>query len=94
MAQLRLTKTVIDRLEHPAAGQVLYYDTALRGFGVRIGRDSKSYFAEKRLNGRSVRITIGRHGIFASRRPAPGIGSSGAVALSARISSPRGWPPS
>ena len=42
----------------------LCYDTQLRGFGLRVGRASKTYFAEKRVNGKTRRVTIGRHGVF------------------------------
>lgn len=62
--RIKLTKTAVDGLPYPEAGQVYYWDTDLAGFGLRVGRATKSYFAEARVNGRTVRHTIGRHGTF------------------------------
>ena len=64
MPAIRLTKTIVDGIDHPSDRQALYYDTQLRGFGLRVGRASKTYFAEKRVNGKTRRVTIGRHGVF------------------------------
>ena len=61
MPKLKLTKTTIERLVLPPDGQVLYLDTALPGFGVRLTRGARSYFVEKRIAGKTVRLTLGRH---------------------------------
>ena len=42
--------------------QRLYRDTQLRGFGLRVGKTVKSYYVEKRVEGSTVRTTIGEHG--------------------------------
>lgn len=62
MPRLYLTKENIDRVALTAGGQVLYYDTKLQGFGLRVGTRTKAYFAEKRVDGRTVRTTLGTHG--------------------------------
>lgn len=62
MAKLRLTAGTVNKLPLRTAGQELFYDTRLRGFGLRVGTTSKVYFAEKRVDGRTVRHTIGEHG--------------------------------
>jgi integrase len=59
MPAIRLTKKIVAELPNPDAGQVLYRDTQLRGFGLRVGRRSKSYFAEKQVNRRTMRLTVG-----------------------------------
>ena len=59
MAQLTLNANVIAELPHPDAGQKIYFDTKVRGFGVRVTKASKSYIAESRVSGRKRRITIG-----------------------------------
>ena len=64
---IALTKSVVDRLPFTARGQAYYYDALLTGFGLRVGRTSKAYFAEWRVGGRTgrtVRKTIGKHGAF------------------------------
>lgn len=60
----KLTKSVVDSLPYPTAGQVLYRNTELIGFGVRIGTKTKTYFAETKIHGKTVRVSIGKHGVF------------------------------
>ena len=60
----RLTKGVVDALRLPESGQAFYRDSDLKGFGLRVGVDSKVYIAEGKLNNRTVRVTIGKHGVF------------------------------
>ncbi|MCW5643099.1 MAG: integrase family protein [Rhodoferax sp.] len=70
MPRLRLTTENVNRLPFTEAGQVLYLDDAgrggrtpaLQGFGLRVGTKSKAYFVEKRVEGRTVRVTLGLHG--------------------------------
>ena len=64
MATLKLTKSAVDKLLHPEKGQVLYLDKELKGFGLCVGAKSKTYFAQKDIAGRTVRVTIGKHGAF------------------------------
>jgi integrase/DNA-binding XRE family transcriptional regulator len=64
MPNLKLTKTVVEKLPIPEKGQMLYHDLELKGFGVCIGQQSKTYFVQRAINGRTVRTTIGRHGVF------------------------------
>jgi integrase len=62
--KLSITKAAIDALSFPETGKVFYYDTKLQGFGVYCTKTAKVYFAEGRVNGKTVRTTIGRHGTF------------------------------
>jgi integrase len=58
----RLTKRVVDSLT-PGPRDVIYWDEALHGFGVRVwptGR--KVYVAMTRVKGRLRKVTIGSHG--------------------------------
>ena len=66
MAKLKLTKSNIDRIPLTQSGQQLYWDTELSGFGLVIGQTSRSYIAQSNIANKSVRMTIGRHGIFTS----------------------------
>ncbi|WP_084273752.1 tyrosine-type recombinase/integrase [Legionella fairfieldensis] len=61
---LRLTKSVIDKLE-PTAGkdQSFYRDETLKGFALRITASGvKSFVVETRINGRVKRVTLGKYG--------------------------------
>lgn len=65
----KLTKSLIDRIPLPAKkssgapAQTIYRDSALPGFGLLVGSGgTKSFFVERRVNGRVRRISIGRYG--------------------------------
>jgi len=64
----KLTKSFIDSLTLSESGQVFYRDSELIGFGLRIGTTSKVYFAESKVKGKGVRITIGKHGVFTAEQ--------------------------
>ena len=66
VAKLKLTKFNIERIPLTESGQKFYWDTDLSGFGIVVGQTSKSYIAQSNIANRSVRITIGKHGIFTS----------------------------
>jgi len=59
MPKLKLTSAVVFELPNPASGQILYYDTTTRGFGVRVGATKKSYIVEAQVNGKTRRVVIG-----------------------------------
>jgi len=58
----KLSKSLVDKLPFTQSGRIMYTDTLLNGFGLRIGKSKKVYYAEKRVNGKPVRVTIGEHG--------------------------------
>lgn len=64
MPKIKLTAATIRDLPTPAAGQVLYTDETLAGFGLRVGTTSRVYYAESRVNGRTRRTTIGPASVF------------------------------
>ena len=57
---LRLTRRAIDEIPFTQKGQVLFRDAILPGFGLRVGTQSKVFFAEGQVNRRTRRVTIGR----------------------------------
>lgn len=58
---VKLTRAVIDALPAPEKGERLVRDAELRGFGVRVtAAGSRSYFVERKVAGRTKRITISR----------------------------------
>lgn len=48
----------------PVGKQEEYWDTDLKGFGCRVSSTTKTYFVMKRVNGKLMRVTIGRHDIM------------------------------
>src|SRR4051812_6627204 len=62
----RLTKSMVESLSFRETGQLICWDTSVRGFGVRIGRNSKTYIAEGRVNGRTCRIKLGRADVLSA----------------------------
>jgi len=59
---IHLTKRSIDAIPPVASGQILYRDASLAGFGLRVGTQSKVFFAEGQVARRTVRVTIGKYG--------------------------------
>jgi hypothetical protein len=55
-----LTQRIIDTTKHPEQGQVIYRDSELTGFAMRVTPGAKSYIVESRVNGVKRRFTIGR----------------------------------
>lgn len=63
MQELKLTKRAIENLPHTKSGQSFYRDTVLAGFGLRVGKTSKTFYVERKLNNKSKRISLGRFGL-------------------------------
>ena len=61
MAVLKLTSEAVNKIPLTENGQLHFRDTEMKGFGVRIGTSSKVYYAEAKVNGRTVRHSIGHH---------------------------------
>lgn len=64
MPRAKITKALVDQIPHPEKGQVVFCDTELQGFYLIVGAKAKTYAAQKDIQGKSVRYTIGRHGHF------------------------------
>lgn len=60
----KFTKKFIENLELPATGQQVIFDDTIIGFGVRLSRTTRTYFVQGRVNGKKLRVTIGRHGVI------------------------------
>lgn len=59
---MKLTKREIDRIEPFSQDYRLFWDDELAGFGLRVTPSRMTYVAQGRVNGRTVRVTLGRHG--------------------------------
>lgn len=60
----KLTKSYVDGLPFTTekGKQAFYYDTELKGFGLRVGNTVKTYIAETKISRKTVRVTLGKHG--------------------------------
>lgn len=62
MPTTNLTAASVDRLKPPSSGQAEYYDRRLPSFGLRLSyHGTKSWFVMTRLDGKLIRVTLGRH---------------------------------
>ena len=59
MPSIKIIKGTVDKLAHPSKGQKLFMDAALKGFGVLISANTKSYVAQRDIGGRTGRVTLG-----------------------------------
>jgi hypothetical protein len=59
-ARIEITEDFVDNAVRPPSGQVIYRDSTLIGFGLRLTSGSKSFVVETRVNGPTRRVTIGR----------------------------------
>lgn len=64
MPTISLTKKNVEALPRPTKGQVLYRDSQLTGFGLRVGTSSKVWIVEGQVARRTRRVTIGRADII------------------------------
>ena len=66
MSKIKLTKSVIDSLPYAedANKPANYWDTELRGFGLRVGKTTKAFFVQRDIMGRARTGKIGPYGIF------------------------------
>ena len=56
----KLTQRISDTTIAPASGQLIIRDEELKGFGLRVTPQKKTYIVDSRVNGVRRRVTIGR----------------------------------
>ncbi len=59
MPVIKLTKSRIESIPFTSSGQAFYIDSSLTGFCLRVGKNTKTFYAQKRINGKDKRISIG-----------------------------------
>jgi integrase len=60
----KLTKAFVEKVGLEKGGQIIYRDSELMGFCLRVGAKTKIYFVEAKLRRKTLRVTIGRHDVF------------------------------
>jgi integrase len=61
--KIKLTNSSVCKL-HFSGESMLYWDTKLAGFGLRVGRNSKVFIVQERVDGKSYRVRIGKYGTY------------------------------
>jgi integrase len=61
MSPVKLSSVHVKEMPFAEAGQKIVFDSEVPGFGVRITGSKKSYIAQARVAGRTVRVTLGPH---------------------------------
>lgn len=68
--KIKITRAAIDALKMTGK-QETFWDTELRGFGICVNANCKTYLVQRTIGSRvagsrrTVKVTIGRHGVFA-----------------------------
>ena len=56
-----LTKSYIEQVAYPTtSGQKFEWDDSMKSFGIRVTAASKTFIVDRKFNGRTVRLSIGR----------------------------------
>jgi hypothetical protein len=60
----KLTKAFVDKIGLEQSSQVSYRNSELIGLGLRVGKSKKVFFAESKLDGKTIRKSIARHNVI------------------------------
>lgn len=64
LSRANLTKKFIDKVELPTTKPQFIWDKETHGFGIKCNPSGIVYVVQGRVNGKTKRVTIGRHGPF------------------------------
>jgi integrase len=65
LPKIKITKREVDSLPFAEYDkQNFYWDTELKGFGLRVGSETKTFIAQRDINGKTRRINIGKYGTW------------------------------
>ena len=62
----KLTETFASKLAHSADGTRKYWDTEVKGFGLWVGKRSKTWYFQRDVGGQSRRVLIGRYPVISA----------------------------
>ena len=62
MPALNITEDALRRLAAPHIGRTVFTDTKLKGFSAVIGKQSRSFYAQRDVRGKTHKVFLGRHG--------------------------------
>lgn len=58
---MKLTKSVVDKLEFTEKGQAFYWDDEIPGFGMYVGTKSKTWCVQQRIGNKTKRVVLGKY---------------------------------
>ncbi|HEY0626137.1 MAG TPA: integrase arm-type DNA-binding domain-containing protein [Allosphingosinicella sp.] len=61
MAVLNITEESLRRLTPPDSGRLVFTDAKLKGFSVVIVKQSRSFYAQRDVRGKTHKVFLGRH---------------------------------
>ncbi|MCP2085925.1 UNVERIFIED_ORG: integrase [Paraburkholderia sediminicola] len=61
-----ITKTYVEKSAVPGRDgkAAFYFDDEIKGFGVRVTNGAKTFIVDRKLNGKTVRVSIGRYPVW------------------------------
>ena len=67
---MRFTKRSIEALPYAEDRKRprVIFDSELPGFGIRVGLRSRTYFVQRDVGGKTVKLTLGRHGVITAEQ--------------------------
>jgi len=63
-----ISKSVAENTTLPKRGQVIIWDSEIKGFGLRLTPGARTYIVQARVNGISRRVSLGQHGIITAEQ--------------------------
>lgn len=61
MPQLNITEESLRKVRAPENGRTVYSDTKLSGFSVVVGKQSRSFYAQRDVGGKTRKVFLGRY---------------------------------
>ena len=58
---MKLTKSVVEKLDFAEKGQVFYWDDDLAGFGMYVGTKTKTWCVQQRIGNKTKRVVLGKY---------------------------------
>ena len=59
MPQAKITTAFIEKTLPDDQDRIIYWDTELQGFGIRIGKNSKTFICQRRAGDKKIKVSLG-----------------------------------
>jgi len=61
---MKITNSSVERIPYTLKGQKTYWDDTVKGFGIRVGKTSKTYIAQRDICRKTCIFSIGKHTVY------------------------------